>query len=189
MEKRNETDRDYLQYDRIWQRVSPDLNPYPEAREALAVQKKQPAPSRKASGTQETMPLTRLESLIGEVLTARCTYLRYARCAPHTQGRCALQQMAGTSGEDARRLMSYYYVTTGKCYPSPCQRRDNTPMLPWCQILRKLYQQECQRAEACKKMKEETKDRCLQEILADMAETCHTRAAALLRLLGCNMLA
>ncbi len=189
MEKRNETDRDYLQYDRIWQRVAPELNPYPEAREALAAHKQQPAPPQKEPASEETVSLTQLESLIGMALTARCTYLRYARCAPHAQGRCTLQQMAGETGEDARRLMSYYYVTTGKCYQAPCRRKDESPLLPWCQILRKFYQEECRSAEYCRKMAEHTEDRCLQEILTDMAEACHKRAAALLRLLGCNMLA
>ena len=188
MEKKKEIDRDYLQYDRVWQRVAPDLNPYPEAREALATQKKQPAPQR-VSATEEIASLTQLEGLIGMVLAARCTYLRYARCAPHNQGRCTLQQMAAETGAEARRLMSYYYVTTGKCYQPPCSKKEDSPLLPWCQILRKFYQEECKNSDYCRRMAEGTTDRCLQEILTERAEGCHNRAAALLRLLGCNMLA
>ncbi len=189
MEKRKETDRDYLQYDRIWQRVAPELNPYPKAREALAAHKQQPMPPHKEPDSEETVSLTQLEGLMGTMLTARCTYLRYARCAPHTQGRCTLQQMAGETEEDVRRLMSYYYVTTGKGYPTSARRREDTPLQPWCQMLRKCYQEECRSAEHCRKMAECTEDRCLQEILTDVAERCHNRAARLLRLLGCNMLA
>lgn len=189
MEKRNEAGRDYLQYDRIWQRVAPDLNPYPQAREASAAQKMQPTVQEKESPSAGVVSLTELEGMIGVMLERRCVYLRYARCAPHSQGRRALQQMAAETGENVRRLMSYDYVATGKCYQPPRHRGNQASLQPWCQILRKLYQEECSSEEACRRMAEHTEDRCLQEILTDVAEACHTRAAGLLRLLGCNMLA
>ncbi len=195
MEMKKESIPDYLQYDLIWQRVAPDLNPYPEAREALAARKKHSAVSqqrpscsrKKEQAESHTASKASLEGLLDRVLAGRCDYLRYARCAPTVQGRCALQQMAAEMGEEGRRLLSYHYVTTGKCYETSGHGQERGPLLSWCQALRKFYQEEREGAECCQNLARKTEDHCLRTILMDCTEACNRRSAMLLRLLGCHM--
>ena len=43
MEKERITQEDYVRYDRVWQRVAPELDPYPAVRQGAAAEELCPA--------------------------------------------------------------------------------------------------------------------------------------------------
>ena len=109
----DQTDRNALDYEscrRVWRRVSPELDPYPEEKEATDCPAA-PAPDMK--GLQEM-----IEGELGD----RRAYLCAARCAPHPAARRTLQRMAADEGAHARRLLAVYYLACGSATVRPCRR-------------------------------------------------------------------
>lgn len=94
MEQTPQNTFDYDSCRRVWQRVSPELDPYP-AGEGSAGCPAAPAPD-----------LKRLQELIEGELGDRRAYLCAARCAPHPAARRTLQRMAADEGAHARQLMA-----------------------------------------------------------------------------------
>lgn len=86
MEQTPQNTFDYDSCRRVWQRVSPELDPYP-AGEGSAGCPAAPAPD-----------LKRLQELIEGELGDRRAYLCAARCAPHPAARRTLQRMAADEG-------------------------------------------------------------------------------------------
>ena len=126
--------------DRIWQRVSPELDPYPEVRAACREPSREPrteniqertgaaavpaAPEIPAAPAESgcclagrAMGSIRLiQDFIEDELADRRAYLAYAACAPNVAARRLLRHLAGEEGIHARRLMWVYYLVTGCCY-------------------------------------------------------------------------
>ena len=104
MEHETNLPYDYARCDRVWQRVSPELNPYPEAREAVIAP---PAPHREecclASAAEQE--LENIRAFIEEELEDRRTYLTYARCAPNANARRILREIA--AGDARVRVISF----------------------------------------------------------------------------------
>jgi len=186
MEKEMQTD--YQQWDRVWQRVAPQLDPYPEVRQAMALQNpvRQEQDCCLHQGDMGQAELIR--GLIEEELEDRRTYLAYARCAPNVEGRRVLRQLAVEEQSHARRLMGIYYIMTGECYhPAVCTAKAE--LLPWCQMLRHRYHAESYGADQYHRMAQETQDVCLRKCFEQFSEDEFRHAAALLRLLEGNLLA
>lgn len=118
MEQTPQNTFDYDSCRRVWQRVSPELDPYP-AGEGSAGCPAAPAPD-----------LKRLQELIEGELGDRRAYLCAARCAPHPVARRTLQRMAADEGAHARRLLAVYYLACGQCYrPGPAVGPGREPAL------------------------------------------------------------
>ena len=101
----DQTDRNALDYEscrRVWRRVSPELDPYPEEKEATDCPAA-PAPDMK--GLQEM-----IEGELGD----RRAYLEAARRAPNPAARRMMQRMAEREGAHARRLLSLNYLDSGQ---------------------------------------------------------------------------
>ena len=166
---------DYRKYDRVWKRVAPDLNPYPDVRAEAETQEAVPNGELccTAEGTGDVA--ARLAEFIDGELSDRCAYLTYARCAPGYAKR-RLQQMAAEEERHARRLMTVYYLTTGQCY-KPAVPACQMPGMPWCPLLRQLYQQENDSARRYERELAKMEDTCLREIFSELAadERCHAR--------------
>ena len=188
-------------YDRVWQRVAPNLEPYPgyQAMPALADLPGQSTPSAPPTGgvpesqlpgaeqnpccmgTEAEEMLEVLDGFIEEELTDRRYTLALARQAP-SWARQSLRDLAEAAGRRARRLMAVHYLITGVCYqPSlDCQRVCTGA---WCPALRERYH-----AEACDGLNyiraaEGTVDPCLAELLRQMSRESYQGADSLLRLL------
>lgn len=182
MDHGNVTREDYIRYDKVWQRVAPELDPYPEVRAAMA-----PAPS----APEESCSLVRareaaekIRDFIEHELADRRLYLEHLRCAP-PNARRILRQIADEEGAHARRLMGIYYIMTGQCYrPALCTAVE---MLPWCQLLRRRYGEECAGGYAYHRASEEAEDECLRRILHQFAADEYRHAEMLLRLLEGNL--
>ena len=192
---------DFRKYDQIWQRVAPNLEPYPDLRRTEA-------PAAQASGTadvprpaavpaMETLPgaepnpccmgtaaqedLGVIEGFIEVELADRRTYQAFARQAP-SFARGTLRDLANHSGAAAKRLMAAYYLITGTCY-RPAVASGRIPMGSWCPALRERYH-----VEACNGMNylragEETTDPCLGRLLKALGEESYRQADQLMALL------
>ena len=183
MEKEIQTD--YQQWDRVWQRVAPQLDPYPEVRQAMEVQ---PVKSERCGLCGRGGQVEMIRGFIEEELEDQRTYLAYARCAPNAEARRILRQLAMEEQAHARRWMSLYYIITGECYrPAICAVKEE--LLPWCQALRQRYHGESHGAHQYHLAAQETTDVCLKQILNRFSEDEARHAATLLRLLEGNLLA
>ena len=182
---------DYRRYDRVWQRVSPTLEPYPgcpcSAAEgfqgantpppasdtALApLQTRQEAqlPGAEANpccmGSAAEEMLDVLTGFIEGELADRRYYLALLRCAP-AWARQILRSIADDEWGHAKRLMAVYYLITGQCY-QPNISCGHVHIDRWCPALRSRYPEE-----ACGSMNyiraaEGTTDICLSRILKEL---------------------
>ena len=193
---------DFRKYDQIWQRVAPNLEPYPDLREP-AVPAVPPLPSGgTASGAPavpaaETLPgaeqdpccmgtaareeLEVLEGFIEAELADRRVYQALAQRAP-ASARRTMRDLAAASGTAAKRLLTARYLITGACY-RPAVARGRIPFGDWCSTLRERYH-----VEACNGMNylragEETTDPCLGRLLKELGEASYRQADALMALL------
>lgn len=186
---------DFRKYDQIWQRVAPNLEPYPDLREDAASGAAAPQPA--AVPAMETLPgaeenpccmgtaaqeeLGVIEGFIEVELADRRTYLAFARRAP-AFARGTLRDLANSSAAAAKRLMTAYYLITGTCY-RPAVASGNISIGNWCPALRERYH-----VEACNGMNylragEETTDPCLGRLLKALGEESYRQADALMALL------
>lgn len=167
------------QANRVWQRVNPELEPYP-----------QPEPGQTEDfccmGSAAEQDIEVIRDFIEEELADRRTYLAYASAAAGGNARRLMRQLAAEAGGHARRLMGVYYLITGQCYrPMVSVGRVAVPCLR--ELLRQRYH-----AEACSGMNyrragEETLDECLAAIFQELSRDAYHHARQLLTLLEGNL--
>lgn len=199
---------DYRQYDRVWQRVAPGLEPYPDMKDAekrLAELRSAQGPAVPAmaeaplpdTGPEDQLPgaspdpccmgsaaedmLEVLEGFVELELADRRHYLALARQAP-AFARQQIRDLATEAGCAAKRLMAACYLITGECY-RPAVECGRISLGRWCAALRERYQ-----AEACNGLNylraaEGTTDPCLSRLLTELGEESYRQADALLCLL------
>ena len=172
---------DYRKYDRVWQRVAPELDPYPQARRAAEAGKREDVPARQDQRGDE------LEHILTQERILYHAYLRCCRCAGDLYARRVMQKLAQEALRCARHLMSAYYILTGSCPPKPSAGREEG--LAWCEYLRYLYQKETKSAAHCRTAARQEKEPRLQEYYENLAREKEKRTAALLELLERSMLA
>ena len=200
---------DYRQYDQVWQRVAPGLEPYPDMGEA----EKRLADLRTAQGPAmpameqaplppETTPdnqlpgaspdpccmgsaaeemLEVLEGFIEVELADRRHYMAMVRQSP-AFARQQIRTLAEEAGCAAKRLMAACYLITGTCY-QPAVECGRICLGRWCTAVRERYH-----AEACNgfnylRAADNTTDPCLQRLLTELGESSYRQAEALLCLL------
>ena len=195
---------DFRKYDQIWQRVAPDLEPYPNLQKeevpAMAPMTTDGGMSTAQSATipaMETLPgaeenpccmgttaqedLGVIEGFIEVELSDRRTYMALMRRAP-AFARGTVRDLANASGAAARRMMAAYYLITGNCY-RPAVASGQITFGNWCTTLRERYH-----VEACNGMNylragEETTDPCLGRLLKELGEESYRQADQLMALL------
>lgn len=163
----DQTDRNALDYEscrRVWRRVSPELDPYPEEKEATDCPA---APAPDLKGLQEM-----IEGELGD----RRAYLEAARRAPNPAARRMMQRMAEREGAHARRLLAVYYLACGQCY-RPALASGPGETLPWRQLLRQRYHQEVCAARQYDQAAQSVGDPCLAGLFRELSreEDCHAR--------------
>ena len=195
---------DFRKYDQIWQRVAPNLEPYPDLRQdaapamAALAAGTAPAVSQPAADTAvDTLPgaerdpccmgtaaqeeLGVIEGFIEVELADRRVYQALAQRAP-ASARRTMRDLAAASGAAAKRLLTVRYLITGACY-RPAVARGRIPFGDWCSTLRERYH-----VEACNGMNylragEETTDPCLGRLLKELGEESYRQADQLMALL------
>ena len=190
---------DFRRYDRVWQRVAPDLEPYPGGNTAVPVQQPQvepepvPALARQESqlpgaaqnpccmGSAAAEMLEVLTGFIEEELADRRYFLTMSRQAP-SWARQRLRDIAADEGAHARRLMAAYYLITGQCY-RPAIAGGAVSVGRWCPALRERYH-----IEACSGMNyarsaDGTTDPCLAKLLNELSADEYRHAEELMAML------
>lgn len=190
---------DFRRYDRVWQRVAPDLEPYPGGNTAVPVQQPQvepepvPALARQESqlpgaaqnpccmGSAAAEMLEVLTGFIEEELADRRYFLAMSRQAP-SWARQRLRDIAADEGAHARRLMAAHYLITGQCY-RPAIAGGAVSVGRWCPALRERYH-----IEACSGMNyarsaDGTTDPCLGKLLNELSADEYRHAEELMSML------
>lgn len=204
---------DYRLYDRIWQRVSPDLDPYPEVRAAAQAEEESapggtapqsPAVPAAASGGQTAARLAQLPGAelnpccmgteaqqsidvlggyIDEELGERQQCLLLARRVKNRQAAALFRAFAAEKLEAARRLQAAYFLITGSCYKSSILV-EPAQWSDLCHALRTCYHQEACNGFNYQRSADEAVDQCLQKLLTELAQQSYRRADRVLELLG-----
>lgn len=187
---------DFRQYDHIWQRVTPGLEPYPAEQTGSAADTKEAPQSLRARqesrlpgaepdpccmGTAAAEQLAVLTGFIEEELEDQRMFVALARQAPGWAVR-TLRELAVEEGEHARRLMAVYYLVQGECY-RPTVPGCPVRVGPWCAALRERYH-----AAACNGLNyaragEESTDPCLTRLLEALSGEEYRQADRLMALL------
>ncbi len=192
---------DYRRCARVWQRVDPTLDPYPDVRAAAAMAADTPGDGLSAAernagltlpgaqadpccmGTAALESLEVLQGFIREELADRRTYLFLARRAPTAEARQVFRAIASDEGRHARRLLAAVYLITGERYcPAICYpplRCDG-----YCAALRERYHEEACGGYNYRRASQETLDPCLQQLLLAFSQDEYRHANAMLCLLS-----
>lgn len=192
---------DYRRCARVWQRVDPTLNPYPDVRATAAMAADTPGDGLSAAernaelslpgaqadpccmGTAALESLEVLQGFIREELADRRTYLFLARRAPTAEVRQVFRAIASDEGRHARRLLAAVYLITGERYcPAICYpplRCDG-----YCAALRERYHEEVCGGFNYRRASRETLDPCLQQLLLAFSQDEYRHANAMLCLLS-----
>lgn len=192
---------DYRRCARVWQRVDPTLDPYPDVRAAAAMAADTPGDGLSAAernaeltlpgaqadpccmGTAALESLEVLQGFIREELADRRTYLFLARRAPTAEARQMFRAIASDEGRHARRLLAAVYLITGERYcPAICYpplRCDG-----YCAALRERYHEEACGGYNYHRASQETLDPCLQQLLLAFSQDEYRHANAMLCLLS-----
>lgn len=192
---------DYRRCARVWQRVDPTLDPYPDVRAAAAMAADTPGDGLSAAernaeltipgaqadpccmGTAALESLEVLQGFIREELADRRTYLFLARRAPTAEARQVFRAIASDEGRHARRLLATVYLITGERYcPAICYpplRCDG-----YCAALRERYHEEVCGGFNYRRASRETLDPCLQQLLLAFSQDEYRHANAMLCLLS-----
>ena len=192
---------DYRRCARVWQRVDPTLNPYPDVRATAAMAADTPGDGLSAAernaeltlpgaqadpccmGTAALESLEVLQGFIREELADRRTYLFLARRAPTAEARQMFRAIASDEGRHARRLLAAVYLITGERYcPASCYpplRCDG-----YCAALRERYHEEVCGGFNYRRASQETLDPCLQQLLLAFSQDEYRHANAMLCLLS-----
>ena len=192
---------DYRRCARVWQRVDPTLDPYPDVRAAAAMAADTPGDGLSAAernaeltlpgaqadpccmGTAALESLEVLQGFIREELADRRTYLFLARRAPTAVARQMFRAIASDEGRHARRLLAAVYLITGERYcPAICYpplRCDG-----YCAALRERYHEEVCGGFNYRRASQETLDPCLQQLLLAFSQDEYRHANAMLCLLS-----
>lgn len=192
---------DYRRCARVWQRVDPTLDPYPDVRAAAAMAADTSGDGLSAAernaeltipgaqadpccmGTAALESLEVLQGFIREELADRRTYLFLARRAPTAEARQVFRTIASDEGRHARRLLAAVYLITGERYcPAICYpplRCDG-----YCAALRERYHEEVCGGFNYRRASQETLDPCLQQLLLAFSQDEYRHANAMLCLLS-----
>ena len=201
------TTYDYRMYDRIWQRVSPELVPYPEVRSAPAEAAESAAvgpagsaaPRMEGAGGEENLPgaemnpccmgsvaqesVAVLEGFMEEELAERRCCLALAgkvrsQCAARLLRRIASEKQAA-----ARELGAAHYLITGSCY-APSITVEHMQWSCLAQALRSLYHQEACNGFNYQRAADGTTDPCLQKLFNRLGDQAYQRAEDVMGLLS-----
>lgn len=170
---------DFRQHDRLWRRVQPGLEPYPEADTSggnqaqtsdagmtLAQESRLPGAEQNpcCMGTEAAELLTVLEGYIADELAERRLYLALAQRAP-VWARQTMRELAEDEGDHARQLMTARYLITGQCRQPEALPLELVSAGDWCALLRQRYHSEACGGMNYARTADSTPDHCLAELL------------------------
>ena len=178
---------DFRQHDRIWQRVSPGMVPYPALRNDGSAAAELRLPGAEANpcclGSVAGESLGVLEGFLEEeqqVLTLERTLLRRA---PNPMATVLLERLVKGAEEIQRRLAAVIFLVGGYWGEKP-QALPRTRLRGFAEGLRTAYHLEVCGAQNYERAAEGTTDACLSRILRDLSQEKYARADRVLKLLS-----
>ncbi len=189
---------DFLQYDKIWQRVAPTLSLWGEGPADNAVPGMMPVSAGAVPpeigravpgegrepccfGDGARTEMETLEGMLEEELFQQRRLTALGKQAP-VWAKGILTRLAGNAGGRAKRLTAVFYLATGECRGAAvCV--DRGCIRKWCPALRERYLALACTALRYAQMAEGTEDPCLKKILADLSGSTHRDTMDLLHLL------
>ncbi len=191
---------DYRQYDRVWQRVAPTLEPYPGEGQGgdgssaagngvpafPAVQRgiaRLPGAEQNpcCMGSVAAESLGVLTGFIEEELAEQRYDLAFCRQAP-PWARQQLRDLAAAAGSRAGRLMAVYYLITGECF-RPAVSCERIYIGRWCPALRERYHTAACGGLNYARAADGTADPCLRKLLLELSGESYRYADILLTML------
>ena len=188
---------DFRRYDRVWQRVAPDLEPYPGVSTAAGMPPPQAASAASMARQESQLPgaaqdpccmgsaasemLEVLTGYIEEELADRRYFLAMSRQAP-SWARQRLRDIAADEGAHARRLMAAHYLITGQCY-RPAIASGSITIGRWCPALRERYHMEACNGLNYARSADGTTDPCLSKLLNELSADEYRHAEELMAML------
>lgn len=184
------TEADYRRYDRIWRKVSPELDPYPEVRAAQPDVTMEPRPSTLPDaasgdccmGTAAQTELDAIRGFLRDELADAQTYRYLATAAPTPEGRRLMRRLAADETGHAKTLQSAHFLITGETYPITVVLPPQ-PRLLWRDRLRGRWHEEACGGVHYARAAEETADVCLKKIFEQLSADEYRHAEWLLRLI------
>lgn len=172
MEKKNMPHSNYRQCAAVWQRVAPDLDPYPQKEEERA--------ERECAAAEDTTAA--VARLWREKKERQRQYLQCSRHAPSAEARRTLAVLAEEEAAAVRRLGAVYYVLCGSRAAE--EKNEKEQGKPWHERMRQLYFRAEAAGREMKQLAGELEEPALVRSLMQLAEEECRRAEVLLRLLG-----
>jgi len=185
---------DYRLYDRIWQRVSPELTPYPQVRERDGESTQSAAgkggeilpgeqrdPCCMGSGAKDDLAV--LEGFLTQELAARRCYLSLAGSVCRRDVQQLLRRMGEEKLSAARELRAAIFLIAG----TPAQPKVAVEPMRWRSLadaLRSCYHQEACDGFNYLRAVDGTADPCLQKLLRRLGEAAWRRADEVMSQLG-----
>ena len=163
---------DFRQHDRLWRRVQPGLEPYPEA-DTSGGNQAQTSDAGMTLAQESRLPGaeqnpccmgTVLEGYIADELAERRLYLALAQRAP-VWARQTMRELAEDEGDHARQLMTARYLITGQCRQPEALPLELVSAGDWCALLRQRYHSEVCGGMNYARTADSTPDHCLAELL------------------------
>lgn len=192
---REESEHDYRAYDRIWQRVAPDLDPYPEVRAAgedndggdhgvLSLPGAEQDPC--CMGSRARSDIQVIRGFVEEEEKNVQIFCRLSRSVQDRQAAMMLRKIGEHAAEHLRQLRSAWYLITGECAPR------GEPLLQmtaegYCAALRRAYHEKACNGFNYLRAADAAADLCLQKLFRDFAAEEMMHAEWLLKLLGRRM--
>lgn len=155
--------------DEIWQRVRPDLDPYPDVRAERQAEEK-------------TTPDKALAAFIRQAMSDRCYYIALSRKAGNRAVARCIASLAADKGENIKKLRAAYFILTGDKYAP-----DNTGLPKiYCfsDGLRARYLAETKLAGSYRQVSGSLTDPGLKELLESLAQEAEATALCMWDLLS-----
>lgn len=183
----------------VWERVAPQLPPYPEQAAVPAMAAAWMADQNGMTATQAAAALPgamedpccmgsaaaeMTEVLMGfaEEELSESRHLRALSCQAPNWAVGQLRELAAESARHAKRLFAVYYLITGQCY-TPVVQTDRIYVGRWCAALRERYHVAACNGMNYRRAAEGTTDICLQTLLDELSAASYRQADAVLRML------
>lgn len=184
---------DYACCERVWRRVAPQENPYPEIHAAIPEETRETEDTGLLAaevqddpccmGTAAVDSLEVIKGFVRDELAARQIYLGAARCAPTQEARRVLRSMACDEQRHVRQLTAAIYLASGETYrPHVCVEREDFDS--FCAMLRHFYHEEACGGFNYFRAGEETLDYCLGQMFTAMSQDEYRHAGMILALLS-----
>ena len=166
---------DFRQHDRLWQRVGPGLEPYPETTAEAMPRREELPPAQESQlpgaepnpccmGSEASVSVEVLQGFLREELGDAQVYAYLFSCTPRREMARAFRALSEDEKRHARDLAAAIYLITGKAYcPRVCVEQPDTCDL--CALLRSLYHAETCAGYNYARAGEETLDLCLSKLL------------------------